>query len=109
MRRREFVKTIIKQESEISARNVYSIIPEERIAALGKEMKDGDIVSFVTDIEGLDISHIGFIYHNKGQLTFIHASSTAKKVIVNPQPLTVYMEKNKRNIGVMIARPNISK
>ena len=104
-----YVEIMQKKESEISKRNVYSNIPKTKIATCGKTMKDGDIVCFVTDIEGLDISHVGFIYHNKGQLTFIHASSTAKEVIVNPQNLSVYMEKNRRNIGVMTVRPYIKK
>ena len=104
-----FVEIIRKKESEISGRDDYSIISEDRIASCGKDMRDGDVVCFVTDIEGLDVSHVGFIHINNEQLTFIHASTTAKKVIVNPQPLSVYMEKNKRNIGVMIARPYISK
>ena len=90
----ELIKTIQKQESDISGRNVYSNILVSQISKCGNKMKDGDIVCFVTDIEGLDISHIGFIHHNKGQLTFIHASSTAKKVIVNPQDLSAYIGKN---------------
>ena len=101
----EFVEVIKKKEIEISQRDVYSIIPEASIKSCEKEMKDGDIVSFVTDIEGLDVSHVGFIYLNKGVVTFIHASSSAKKVIVNPQSLLVYFGKNKRNTGIMIARP----
>ena len=105
----EYVDIIKKKESDISGRNVYSIIPKERIVQCGKEMRDGDIVCFVTDIEGLDISHVGFIYYNEGQLTFIHASTTAKRVIVNSQPLSVYAEKNGHNIGVMIVRPYISR
>ena len=100
-----FVDIIRKKESEISDRNVYSIIPEARIKSCEKEMMDGDIVCFVTDIEGLDVSHIGFIYRDKGVVTFIHASSSAKKVIVNPQELLAYVEKNKRNTGVIIVRP----
>ena len=105
----ELIKTIQKQELDISGRTVYSNIPVSDIGVCGKKMKDGDIVCFVTDIEGLDISHVGFIHLYKGQITFIHASSTAKKVIVNPQDLSTYMGKNKRNIGVMIARPFLSK
>ena len=104
----ELIKTIQKQETDISMRNVYSNIPVSNISERGEKMKDGDIVCFVTDIEGLDISHIGFIHLNKGQLTFIHASSTAKKVIINPQDLSTYLSKNKRNTGVMIVRPFLS-
>ena len=104
----EYVEIMQKKESEISER-MYSFIPKERIVSSGKEMRDGDIVCFVTDIEGLDISHVGFIHYNEGQLTFIHASTAAKKVIINPQSLSVYAGKNKRNTGVMIVRPYFPK
>ena len=101
----EYIEIVRKNEMDISERNVYSNIPVTRIISCGEKMKDGDVVCFVTGIEGLDITHVGFIHINKGQLTFIHASSSAKKVIINPQDLSGYLERNKSNIGVMIVRP----
>jgi hypothetical protein len=59
----------------------------------------------VTDIEGLDVSHAGIVCREKGMVTFIHASSTAKKVIVNPQSISTYVGNIKRNTGLMIVRP----
>lgn len=100
------VEAIREKEKEISARETYACIPEKAVERCGKDgMKNGDIVCFVTNIEGLDISHVGFIYWQGDKLTFIHASSSAKKVIVNPEPLRDYVVKNKRNKGVMIVRP----
>jgi Protein of unknown function (DUF1460). len=101
----KYVEVIKKQEAVISARDVYSYIPEEKIKVCEQGMRNGDIVCFVTDIEGLDISHTGFVYYEKDVVTFIHASSTAKKVIANPQPITGYVEKNKSVKGLMIVRP----
>ena len=101
----EFVGIIRKKEAEISERDVYSIIPEAKITSCEDGMKNGDIVCFVSDIEGLDVSHVGFVCREKGIVSFIHASSSAKKVIVNPQPISTYVKNIKRNIGVMIARP----
>ncbi|MDR0572759.1 MAG: DUF1460 domain-containing protein [Tannerella sp.] len=104
----EYVEVIRKKEKEISERGLYSRIPGTKITSCGKKMRNGDIVCFATGTEGLDVSHVGFIYHDNEELTFIHASTSAKKVIVNPQALSVYMTKNKRNVGLMLVRPLFS-
>ena len=101
----KYVEIIREKEDEISAREIYAFIPEAKIKSCEDGMRDGDIVCFVTDIEGLDISHIGFVCREKGMVTFIHASSSAKKVIVNPQPISAYVENSGRVTGVMVVRP----
>jgi hypothetical protein len=101
----EFVGIIAQQEKEISGRKTYSIIPKEKINTCKKGFKNGDIVCFVTNITGLDISHLGFVYFDKGVLTFIHASSQYKKVIINQKSLIDYVSGIKSNKGIMIARP----
>ncbi|MDR2914881.1 MAG: DUF1460 domain-containing protein [Tannerella sp.] len=104
----EYVEVIRRKENEISERNLYSCILKTKMTSGEKEMRDGDIVCFVTDIEGLDVSHVGFIYHENEEITFIHASTSAKKVIINPQTLSVYIGKSKRNAGLMVVRPLFS-
>lgn len=99
----ERIRIMAEKEKEISGRSHY-YIPEEKIDSLGKGMENGDIVSFVTSIKGLDVSHIGFIYRDGEKLTFIHASSSAKKVLVNEVSLADYVAKIKSNKGVLIAR-----
>lgn len=100
----ERIFTITEKEKEISSRSYY-YIPEVAIEHLGESMSDGDIVSFVTSIKGLDVSHVGLIYRENGKLTFIHASSSLKKVIVNEGLLSEYVARIKNNIGVIITRP----
>ena len=56
----------------------------------------------------LDISHVGVVCRVGDKLTFIHASTTQKKVIVNEAPLQEYVESIKRNSGIMIVRPQMS-
>jgi hypothetical protein len=100
----EFVNAIAKQEKKISQRKNYSMIPKEKIKSCEKEIKDGDIVCFITDIEGLDISHIGFLLFQNKTLTFIHASSQYKKVVIGEKSLISYISVIKNNKGVMIVR-----
>lgn len=99
----ERVGVMAEKEKEINARSYY-YIPETEIADSGWGMRNGDIVCFVTSIKGLDIAHLGFVYRDGNRLTFIHASSTAKKVIINEDPIDVYVSKVKNDTGVMIVR-----
>lgn len=102
----ERVKEIAAIEKEINARTYY-YLPEQKVEATAGSLQPGDMVCITTSIKGLDISHVGFIYKEKGMLTFIHASTLAKKVIVNQEPLSVYLSKGKSSTGVMIARPSL--
>jgi hypothetical protein len=101
----QWLEAIRRKEGEISVRQGYAMIPEASVADCGDRMKNGDIACFVTRIHGLDISHLGFIYR-KGKVTgFIHASSSARKVIVEPRSLAQYVEDIRTHIGLMIVRP----
>ena len=102
----ERVARIAAKEKEINARPYY-YIPESEIDRLAEGIKEGDIVCFVTTIKGLDISHVGVVCRVGDKLTFIHASTTQKKVIVNEAPLQEYVESIKRNSGIMVVRPQM--
>ena len=93
------------REQEISARDIYAMIPTDNIAACSKGMKNGDIVCFVTRIKGLDISHLGFLCRQGTEWRFIHASSSAGKVIVDSHSLAVYAKNIRTTAGLMIVRP----
>lgn len=98
------VAAIAAKEKEINTRSYY-YIPQAEINRCAAGIEDGDIVCFVTTIEGLDISHVGIVCRVGEKLTFIHASTTQKKVIVNEAPLQEYVESIKRNSGIMVVRP----
>jgi len=100
----DFVQVIAQKEKEISSRDTYAMIPEVQIENLRAGMMNGDIVCFVTQIEGLDVSHVGFIYWQEQKLGFIHASSSAKKVIIDPLSLQDYVKGIRTTTGVMVVR-----
>lgn len=102
----EAVSEMRKIENEINGRNTYYYIPKKDIPAFQSGIKNGDIICFTTSIKGLDISHLGIAYWYKNQLTFIHASTTEGKVIVNPESLADYCTKIKTNTGIMVLRAN---
>ncbi|MDR2085671.1 MAG: DUF1460 domain-containing protein [Dysgonamonadaceae bacterium] len=92
-------------EKRINQRTNYYYIPRNEINEKAAQIKSGDIICFTTSAPGLDISHLGIAYWNKGRLTFIHASSKAKKVIVNPESISDYCFKISTNTGIIVLRP----
>jgi len=98
------VEGIRSVEERINSRTYY-YIPKQEIDSYSASFKSGDIVCFTTAIKGLDISHVGIVYRTKEKLTFIHASTLAKKVIINEESLKSYVMKGKNSTGIMLARP----
>lgn len=95
---------IVKREKEISAQKTY-FIPEEKIGEIESELKDGDIVGITSRVDGLDISHVGILIREDRGIHLMHASTTAKKVIVSNETLEEYLLKSQSVTGIMVARP----
>lgn len=100
----ELQQKITDTESQINNRDGYYFVKKENINKISNQVLNGDIVVFATSINGLDYTHIGIAYHDGIKLTFIHASSKAMKVIVEPQSLSDYCLKSTRCTGVSILR-----
>ena len=90
---------MVDKEKEINLRPHY-YVPKQEIEKCSSGIKNGDILCFVTSIKGLDVTHVGIAYWKDGQLTFIHASSSAKKVIIQASSLRDYAEGIKSCKGV---------
>lgn len=91
------------KEAEINARNHF-YIPSAKIDQNAGLIKSGDMVGFVTTLPGIDISHVGIIYKDGDKLTFFHASSSQKKVVLNKEPLSAFVKGTGRNTGIVLAR-----
>ena len=81
-------------------------IPKDKLAAVEDKIQSGDILCFATSIEGLDYSHVVIAWREKagGRLGFIHASSAAGKVVVEPRTLEAYLQANRRITGITVLR-----
>ena len=99
-----FIPVIAKQEKEISARQMF-YIPEEKLAEFEHLLMVGDIVGITTNVKGLDISHVAILQRVAGSVHILHASSTAKKVILSEETLEEYLKSSKSATGIMVARP----
>jgi hypothetical protein len=98
------IPVIAKQEKEISARQMF-YIPEGNLAEFEHLFMVGDIVGFTTNVKGLDISHVAILQRVAGSVHILHASSTAKKVILSEETLEEFLKSSKSVTGIMVARP----
>jgi len=81
-------------------------IPRDKLAGVESRIQSGDILCFATSIEGLDYSHVVIAYREKSgdALGFIHASTAAKKVVIEPRTLAAYLKANPKILGVSVLR-----
>ncbi|HEY6951198.1 MAG TPA: N-acetylmuramoyl-L-alanine amidase-like domain-containing protein [Bacteroidota bacterium] len=100
----EVRKQIEHMEQEIANHAMY-YIPKERVAEIADKILDGDILGITTDIEGIDTSHTGIVVWQDGKPHFMHAPLAGKTVQISDKILPDYLAGNKRQTGIMIARP----
>lgn len=95
----------IKVAERVLSSQPFSYIPKDKVTELTPEIvREGDIIAIVTDIEGLDISHVGFATFVDGKIHLLHASSGKKEVIIDPLPLCDYLAKFKHHKGIKVVR-----
>lgn len=99
----QFVEEMAKIENRVSAYDL-KYVAGDGIEKVAGQIKDGDIIGFCTNIEGLDVSHVGISLHLPEGLYFIHASLSGKQVEVSSVPLSEYVTNSKSIYGILIGR-----
>lgn len=99
-----FIEALHKQEQKLTNTKLH-YIPTEKLETLKHLIKDGDIFGITTNIDGLDITHVGIAVFKSNELHFMHASSKAEKVILSEETLYEYLNNRESATGIMIARP----
>ena len=94
------LKQIEAQVNQIS----WSYTPIQNIDQIIPLLQKGDLIAIVTDIPGLDISHVGFAYPHNNEIHLLHASSVAKKVIIDRRSLKDYLLNSKKTRGIRVLR-----
>ena len=82
----------------------YWYIPKADLPRCIKNIKTGDIIGFNSSTPGLDIAHVAYAYWEGDTLTFIHASMSDKKVVINKTPLVEYTNGIKGHNGLRVVR-----
>ena len=82
------IAEIVRQEQALNG-SVVTYFPKDQLSypPYKLNIKDGDILAITTNITGLDVVHVGFVCWVGDTLHLLHASSVAKKVILDPQPI----------------------
>ena len=117
---RQLTESIATMEKDLSGEKYY-YIPKTQLEEALDQIQHGDMICFVSNKEGLDITHVAFAYESyicehdccpdgrgcpNGQrrLGFLHASSKAKKVVLDEMTLTGYVNTAESCKGIRIVR-----
>lgn len=87
------------------ATTTLSYLPNSEIATAEAHLQEGDIIAFVTEVKGLDVSHTGLATFHQNRLFLLHASTRRHKVERSPQALSDYVLGMKGVKGILVARP----
>ena len=80
-------------------------IPKTALKGVLGGIRNGDIILFTTSIDGLDVSHCAIAKVDAGKpVRFIHASTGAMKVILEPRTLEEYVMGRKAVTGIQVYR-----
>ncbi len=97
--------TIIATEKKIN-KEPFCYLPLDQIEANEHLIQTGDIIALATSISGLDVTHTGIaIREANGRIHLLHASTGSMEVEVSKLPLAAYLKGIKKNIGILVARP----
>jgi len=100
---KEFQK-MLAVEKTLSRRTFY-VIKKNKVNQQKEKIKTGDIIAFLTEQEGLDVSHVGFALWKEKVLHLLHASSKEGGVVISKKTLVAYLKLNKKFTGIIVARP----
>ena len=91
-------------EKRLTGQQIYWL-PKQKLPNEGLPwIENGDIIMLTTNIDGLDVSHMGIAIYQNGMLHLLHASSVEKKVIVDKRTLRNQMAQSKRVTGIRVVR-----
>lgn len=90
-------------EKNLSRRD-FNIIGKDKLTRLQAGIREGDIIAFATDQEGLDVAHVGFAVKQGRHLHILHASSKEGAVVISKETLLAYLKSNKKFTGIIVAR-----
>jgi len=95
--------TLLQQREAYLRDRHIRMIPQGRIPEFESTFQTGDILSFVSTINGLDIAHTAIIVRNGDRVGFYHASTTGK-VIKDPKTIYEYTTSRRNVNGIIVAR-----
>ena len=82
------------------------VVPTKRIPQVVDRIETGDVLGFVTEIPGLDVTHAALAYRGEdGVLRVLHAPLSGGVVEITRTTLPEYVAAIRRSTGILVARP----
>lgn len=100
----EYINEMESVEANMNKRALYYIRKND-VDEYYDKLQTGDIIATTTNIDGLDVTHTGFIYKEDGRTKFMHASITKGEIVISKEELKEYLKGNKKQTGIIVARP----
>ena len=98
------LKKIGEVEADLN-KEPMTYIPKSKVAEIAGGIKSGDIICYVSKVEGLDIAHVAMAYVENGKVGFIHASQADGKVETDKQTIAEYVSSRSHLTGIKVVRP----
>ncbi|MEZ4724104.1 MAG: DUF1460 domain-containing protein [Candidatus Kapaibacterium sp.] len=100
---KQLIDKIRQIEADINKNSLF-YIPKDNVHDILEDLENGDIIGFVTSIDGLDYGHIGIVNKEDGTSRLMHASTTAKKVVLDTT-IDEYIDGVSKFVGITVLRP----
>ena len=98
------VAEIAAHESRLSA-SPRAWIPQESIADIEAQIREGDVIAATSTVAGLDIAHTGIAVRIDGRIHLMHAPLVGSVVEISEVPLADRIRSLRAQDGVMVASP----
>ena len=99
-RNREIIAEVEERLNEVP----QTYIPAARIREAEGGIRSGDIICYMSGVDGLDIAHVAIAYVNEGKVGFMHASQADGKVEIDPLSIADYVKSRKNCPGIKVVR-----
>ena len=86
------------------SRRTRCLLPKGFVKQADSRIADGDLIAVTTSTEGLDVMHAGLAVLVRGQIRLLHASATARKVVISRETLDRYLAQSSSRTGILVAR-----
>jgi hypothetical protein len=80
-------------------------VPEDRIAGIAPQIRNGDIIAATSTVPGLDVAHTGLALWVDGALHLLHAPLVGDSVEISTVPLAERIQSITGQDGILVARP----
>jgi len=80
-------------------------VPEDRIAGVADQIRDGDVIAATSTVHGLDVAHTGLAIHVDGELRLMHAPLVGDSVQISEETLSARILRISGQDGIVVARP----